>query len=253
MARLSLPPVLIFHQGLLNSEEGPLPPTSPQTNCLRDCRGGSEADGWLHKDPMRPYLQTLNPYLNNTRAAASSATVMSTAIWLENLLPPPLHPSPRFTRITSLSSNYIHSAPSLPPPPLSPADPDIHLSISAPSCGPSTSVPLPLCPLGLTRTHVFIHISILSGLPANQRVAPPLRCCQPACRCVAISSSSTSSPFLLSRHMLFLALPEASAVPLPPSRRSSPVGSCLRFPVNLPENALAVMKAEGRGNPPGFH
>lgn len=59
--------VLIFHQVLLNTEEGSPPPTSPQTNCLIDCRGGSEADGWLHKDLMRPYLQTLNPYFHKCR------------------------------------------------------------------------------------------------------------------------------------------------------------------------------------------
>lgn len=61
---LALLCVLIFHQGLLNSEEGSLPPTSSQTNCLQDCRGGSEADGWVHKDLTRPYLQTLNPYFH---------------------------------------------------------------------------------------------------------------------------------------------------------------------------------------------
>lgn len=49
--------VLIFHQVLLNTEEGSRPPTS-QINCLIDCRGGSEADGWPYKDLMRPYLQT---------------------------------------------------------------------------------------------------------------------------------------------------------------------------------------------------
>lgn len=178
MLRLSLPPVLIFHQGLLNSEEGSLPPTSPQTNCLRDCRGGSEADGSLHKDLMRPYLQTLNPYLNNTRGAAQlpaslAASDVDGDLAPELVAPTPRLPSPCFTLITSLSSNYIHSAPSLPPPSLVPADPNIHLSISAPSCGPSTSVSLPLCPLGLTRTHVFIRISILSRPFANQRVAPP--------------------------------------------------------------------------------
>lgn len=38
--------VLIFGRGLLNGVEGSPPPTSSQTNCLQDCRGGSEADGW---------------------------------------------------------------------------------------------------------------------------------------------------------------------------------------------------------------
>lgn len=55
--------VLIFHQVLLNTEEGSRPPTS-QINCLIDCRGGSEADGWPYKDLIRPYLQTFNPYFH---------------------------------------------------------------------------------------------------------------------------------------------------------------------------------------------
>lgn len=75
LERLFAPPcVLIFHQGLLNSEEGSLPPTSSQTNCLRDCRGGSEADGWAHKDLTRPYLQTLNPYFPYAEAAWPQVT-----------------------------------------------------------------------------------------------------------------------------------------------------------------------------------
>lgn len=171
-------------------------------------------------------------------------------------------PPPCFTLITSLTSNYIHSAPSLRPPPLFPADPNIHLSISAPSCLPSTSVSLPLCPLGLTRTHVFIHISILSRPLANQRVAPPLSRCQPgrSPRPPARPPPATLSPALHApRHPFVLAqtlpLPAPSPV-LPCSSSLSllfPIGLCLRFSVNLPENALAVMKAEGRGNPPGFH
>lgn len=55
--------VLMFHQVLLNTEEGSRPPTS-QINCLIDCRGGSEADGWPYKALMRPYLQTFTPYFH---------------------------------------------------------------------------------------------------------------------------------------------------------------------------------------------
>ena len=138
-----------------------------------------------------------------------------------------------FTLLTSLTNNYIHSD-HLPPRPARPfinfssimSDQYIHVA-------PFLTAP---------QTRVFISISLNLSL-----------------------ISSTSSLLLLPsppRHLplhpsLSLSLSPLSYInalfPSLPLSPLFPVGFCLHFSVNLPENALAVMKAEGRGNPPGFH
>lgn len=138
--------------------------------------------------------------------------------------PPPVFSSSSFTLLTSLTNNYIHSD-HLPP------ELHIHLSISAPSCLTSTSM-LPLFPQTL-------HFHILEPLANQQHILSPAS---------MLSSSSSSSLSLSPLSYINALFPSLPLFPL-----LFPVGFCLHFSVNLPENALAVMKAEGRGNPPGFH
>lgn len=133
--------------------------------------------------------------------------------------PRPEHPFINFSSI--MSDRYIHVAP---------------------------------CPLSLTRTRVFISISLnpwlISGL---QLISAAVSCCQlgSSVSTVPPSPPLSSLSFVLHKHSVPIALsPSPLLLSLP---LLFPTGVCLHFSVNLPENALAVMKAEGRGNPPGFH
>ncbi len=170
-----------------------------------------------------------------------------------------------FTLLTSSTSNYIHSAPSIWPSLLSCIPPRHATSIyqfqfhHVWPVHPCCSLPFLTAP----NSCLHSHFHILEPL-ANQWISARPCCC---------FSFSIPLPtwlfhthhvvFLLTLLSLFFVLHKRS-VPIALSHSpllSSflslplrfPVGFCLHFSVNLPENALAVMKAEGRGNPPGFH
>lgn len=128
------------------------------------------------------------------------------------------------------TSNYMPSSPSVSH--LSSlGDCSIHLSISALSClTPASVFPffLKSClhPLTYPVFSAAAHLDCFSMLHL------------PTLLCLALTLHSHHFPLFFSFLPLLL---------------SFPVGFRLHFAVNLPENALAVMKAEGRGNPPGFH